>query len=521
MGAAVSPTDIVFSSEQQQALLGHAITSKKIFELAQAMGVTSAWFYSAKHQAIWVALETFVKQNQFRQPTLPELKSTSQFKNEEPKVIESRLKALDACLASVKDVDFNSIVTELREWAKGQEFVKQMVEADRLYTAKDIGKAYEIISKMNVDIERIGMLGLEARALYSSERSLMEREERVAQRGKIMHYGVSFLDEATAGIGSNDLVLIGAKTGVGKTQLVTRIAAFNAHGSKRQGKKGKRVTLFALEAENNEIERRLKFGLLATKYRAEFPFSRLPLNYRDWRRGAFLEELDPYEDGVNAFMDDRYSTLRTVYKGWGEYRIGELERDIMRMANDTDLFIIDHLHYIDTDGEDGNHEMKQIVKVLRDLALFLNKPIIVVAHMRKTFAGRKNAPLVPDLEDFHGSSDVIKIATTAIILSPCYDNFKMFRENGPDDFYEDPETRQKRLRLWATYARIAKCRLDGSVTRYCGLMFFNDATGYYVSPYGIGKLTSGDTAWEPEEAQYIPFWAKSASLTKELRATNE
>jgi hypothetical protein len=145
---------------------------------------------------------------------------------------------------------------------------------------------------------------------------------------------------------------------------------------------------------------------------------------------------------------------------------------------------------------------------------------MVVAHMRKTFAGRKNAPVIPDLEDFHGSSDVIKIATTAVILSPCYENFNLFTSGPPDSFYEDAE-HQRRARLWATYARVAKCRLDGSITRYTGVMFYDDASGYYRPEYAVGRLIAGDTAWEPEALEYLPHWAKNGSLTRLVKATND
>jgi hypothetical protein len=205
---------------------------------------------------------------------------------------------------------------------------------------------------------------------------------------------------------------------------------------------------------------------------------------------------------------EAFSNLQTIYRKGGDYGVEELERDILRVAPSTDLIIVDHLHYVDVDGEDENQGVKKIVKKLRDLALGLGKPIILVAHMRKT-PGGKYAPLMPSLEDFHGSSDIIKIATTAIILGPCY-NPKFFK----------PSMDQYELDLqdtWATYMRIAKCRLDGSRLRYTGVGFFDPQLGAYRDPYAVGQLVSNDCHWEPVARK--PHWAKNGIL--QLRSTNE
>jgi len=503
---AVSPTEIVFSPEQQSALLGHAVTDEKIFVLAQEMGVTSAWFYNANHQSIWTALAEFFKLHH-RHPTMEEFRSTSAFKMEEARVIASRLKSLDQALDIRKRMGFESIAIELREWAKGQIFVSNMEAAADLYKRHDVAAAYAAVTKMTVEIDRVDQQGLVARCQSVPDRLKGEREEREASFGKAIPYGVTFLDEATGGINESDVVLIGAKAGVGKTQLAAQIAA-NAAAQR------KRVVMFALEAEPKEIERRIKFGLLSAIYRQVNPESAVHLNYRECRQGGFKEELGPYEDGVDDFMDDAYRTLETIYKGYGEFDIGDLERDILRKAPDTDMFIIDHLHYIDIEGENENREMKQIVKTLRDLALYLKKPIVIVAHLRKNTAGRKNAPLVPEIEDFHGSSDVFKIATQAIMLAPCYENYAMFPSGVPERFCDLAGVPK---RLWMTYIRVCKMRIDGSITRYCGVAMYNDDRGKYEKEYAVGRLTSADTIWDPEE--HRPYWAKNGTL--HLQSTND
>ena len=57
------------------------------------------------------------------------------------------------------------------------------------------------------------------------ERLLGERQERMDQRPHMLSFGVHFLDCSLKGILPTDLIILGAKTGHGKTALATLIAA--------------------------------------------------------------------------------------------------------------------------------------------------------------------------------------------------------------------------------------------------------------------------------------------------------
>ena len=61
-----------------------------------------------------------------------------------------------------------------------------------------------------------------------------------------------------------------------------------------------------------------------------------------------------------------------------------------------------------SDDPNENRAVKNIVKRIRDVSLAIGVPVIVVAHLRKK--DRIPRPLAPDLDDFHGASDITKIA---------------------------------------------------------------------------------------------------------------
>lgn len=484
--------EIAFSETQQSALLGYAASDEKIFDASSAFGVTATWFYNANCQSVWSALEYFHKLLH-KHPTLEELKATSTFVNEEKKIQEARLKALEEALAIRANIGFDTIVIRLREWAKAQRFREGMEKAAGFYMKGDTRSAYKIYDETGVALQKIDQQGFAVRYQNSYERAVHEKEVRLKQSENVLGYGISYLDEATGGIGKNEFVIIGAKSGVGKTEAVTRIAGYNA-------RKGKRVAFFALEAEEDEIERRIKYQVLSRAYRSSNRVPK-PVDYMSWRQGKLEKEFAQFEEGALRIMQG-YSTLSTLYRLGGDYGINELERDIIRVAPTVDLIIIDHFHYVDLDGDNENLAMKNLIKKCRDLVLGLNVPIIGVAHLKKSQRG-KYAPLVPDVEDFHGSSDLIKIPTTSIMLAPCYS--VQWRDPKAADFAD----------TWPTFIKLHKCRLDGSRMRYTGISLFDPAMGTYRPEYAIGHLTSGDTHWEPVTKTTNPrkpYWAESGNL---------
>lgn len=315
----------------------------------------------------------------------------------------------------------------------------------------------------------------------ADERMREERGPRIQNGSQRLTFGVGFLDDAFGGIYPNDLILLGAKTGFGKTQLVTLMAMHSA-------RMGKRVHFFALEAENYEIERRLKYQRLSDLFYADPNRPRIYLNYMDWYYGLFDQELAPYEEQIQA-EGSLCPGLKTYYRD-GDFTAETFERLFLGIKDQTDLVIIDHLHYFDSDDENENRALKNIVKKIRDCALIAGKPIILVAHIRKS--DRKQKQLIPSLEDFHGSSDIGKICTKAVTIAPCF--------NGQD----------KKQR--PTYFQILKCRADGTRTSTVGLCAYNFSSQRYEQNYFIGRVNETDNEFTAFGANEIPFWAKKSRL---------
>ena len=328
----------------------------------------------------------------------------------------------------------------------------------------------ELREKLMVDIPDI------------KERSSRERVLRKSRADRLLKFGVSFLDRALEGIAPNDLIRTGAPPGTGKTELVTHIAGFNSLS-------GKRVLFFPLEAEECEIESRIKFKLAAQIYYNDTRPEKVHIKdvtYRNWYHNKLGPSFDEYEFKAEERFQKYFQTFRTVYRK-NEFKVDDLQRHLMLFKEETDLVIIDHLHYFDFDDPNENKAITEIVKRIRDLALISSKPIILVAHIKKP--DKRFSSLVPDLDEFHGTSNITKIATKAILLAP------------------DPEapTDPKRFE---TYFRAAKFRVDGSVKRYLGKCYFNIETNKYDEDFQLGTLTKDGKAFEAiTDKSRFPNWA--------------
>lgn len=308
-----------------------------------------------------------------------------------------------------------------------------------------------------------------------------ELEERVEMGKAALAYQNAFLDDCLRGILPHDLVLIGAPTGMGKTDLALAIATANADA-------GRRVMYFALEAERIELERRTLFSLLSRKaHNARHP-KVAELNYADWYLGRCEHIVAEFYERTKIDILHRFGSLRTFYRD-EKFDAGDLANAIRTIHEHVDLIVVDHLHYIDAADED-THEAKALgdtVKTIRDVSLRIGKPIILIAHLRKREA--RNRPIVASLDDFHGSSNVVKICTQVIALEHA-------TSLEPPAWYLSP-----------TFVSVLKDRRAGAPRLVAAMQYDKRARGYQGT-YTLGRLTNGNTVWEELPPDDVPTWAK-------------
>lgn len=309
-----------------------------------------------------------------------------------------------------------------------------------------------------------------------------EKEERLANGNQRLTFGIPFLDDSLVGIFKNDLILLAGRSGQGKSEIALHISLTNAIA-------GKRVYHLALEAESREIARRMLFKKISKAFYLERDRPDEKPSYIRWYAGLQEHLLAKYCERATEELN-AYDNLKVFYRG-PEFGNKELHRIFSSVKNEADLLVLDHLHYMDFSDDNENRAHKEAVKEIRNLALSYNIPVILVAHIRK--GDRRNPTPVPDMEDVHGSSDIFKIATKAIMIAPCRDAVDV---PAPEKSYRFP-----------TYFRIAKCRQDGSLPWFIGLSAFDITRGEYEEKYIIGEIVKDE--FKPLANK--PHWAKGAN----------
>jgi hypothetical protein len=307
-----------------------------------------------------------------------------------------------------------------------------------------------------------------------------ELTERIENARKALSYHHAFLDDVLRAILPNDLVLIGAPTGLGKTDLAVNIAATNSM-------LGRHVHYFALEAEPRELERRTKFAMLSNLAHSCNGLDTSGLNYADWLLGRCEDICEQFNAQVERVIERKLGTFWTYYRGQ-VFGAKDLQQKILDIHKGTDLIVIDHLHYIDIEAdEQETRAVGDVVKTIRDVSLRVGKPVILIAHLRKREQGSRR--LVTTLDDFHGSSNIVKICTQAITIERCH-------VVDPPKWYLAP-----------TFMAVLKDRRAGAPP-FVAVTNFDRRKKTYEPTYTLGKLTKGGSEWQQLELNDKPGWAK-------------
>jgi replicative DNA helicase len=311
----------------------------------------------------------------------------------------------------------------------------------------------------------------------AAERLAQEGELRRQRAARVMPWNIAFLDDIALGIYPTDLTVFCAATGAGKTTVAALISQLAAA-------QGRRVHFFALEAHASEIEQRMLFRTIRDVARERGLPCRL--SYAEWMHGRSIPA--GVEEDARARLVGQLSGLRTFYREQ-RFTAQDITRLFAAIQHETDLIVLDHLHYVDSDDPNENRAIRDATRAVRDIALAIEKPVVVVAHLRKKDNHRPR--LIPDLDDVHGSSEIVKVATKVIALAPARNAVA----SAPG--------------VANTYMQVTKDRLAGA-TGLAALLAYDLQTLRYRDRYVLGRVTPAGDAWEALQAEQLPRWAARA-----------
>ena len=244
---------------------------------------------------------------------------------------------------------------------------------------------------------------------------------------KLCSYGIKPLDDAMLAINTNELIVIAAGSGIGKTELSLAISRHNAI-------KGKRVAHYNLEGGYIEAIQRMKWREMVDRFFDTRKFNEyFEFDYREWvlnknvdkrlldleawAYNELMEKLDNnlffYDNPAGLTCDEFCASLLDFHDLKVSFE-NLLDRSKKKGFN-LDLIVIDHLQYFSLEKNDDEiYEITRILKEAKRITENLHIPVILVAHLRKL--PREHG--IPDKEDIYGTSNIHKITNTPILIPP-------------------------------------------------------------------------------------------------------
>jgi replicative DNA helicase len=218
--------------------------------------------------------------------------------------------------------------------------------------------------------------------------------EEVAPFGGNVRTGLSDLDLLLGGLNPSDLIIVAARTGVGKTSLMlnfARNAAVAQHA---------KVAIFSLEMAGEQLAQRL----LAAESRVDS--ARLRLGLHSEAEESRIMNAYGVLSGTNIYVDDSAGL-----------RIPELRAKLIRLKRDQglDLVIVDYLQLIQGNRSDNRvQEISYITRSLKELARELDVPVIAGSQLSR--APDQRQPHIPQLSDLRESGSIEQDADVVIFI---------------------------------------------------------------------------------------------------------
>ncbi len=381
-----------FSMPAEQSLLG-AILIDPVSITQVADLLNSEDFYLEEHKQIYLAMqELFMANSEIDVVTLIDMLVTKGIYNKSGG--EDYIRTLtDAVPDALNIKDYARIVKEksvLRQLIGACSEISEAAYSEQEAVTDIIDHAENLIFNIAQGRDTKGFRHIKdvLGDVYAHLHDLNTNKE--ATQGT--QTGFSALDRVLAGLGKSDLVLVGARPGMGKTSFALNIATNVAKQTK------KTVCIFSLEMSADQLVNRvLSSEALVNSYSLRTG-ELAPTDWENLARAA--GELA----GCDILIDDTSGMTVTAMKAK------------LRRVKNLGMVIIDYLGLMSGDKHTENRvqEVSEISRSLKIMAKELMVPIICCAQLSRGPESRTdNKPMLSDLRD---SGAIEQDADTVIFL---------------------------------------------------------------------------------------------------------
>lgn len=439
-----------YSVEAEQAVLGSVLIDPSCLnEIAVQM--KTEYFYIPQHREIFSAMSAMYELSQTIDfvSLLEKLKSDGVYDESGGKEYLTQLVQTVPSAANV--LTYVAIIRE-RYYARSlmtaaQDIIKDINE-NELDAGRLIDNAEQRIFEIRQGREISGLTHIKSvieNETYDRLSKMADPETRADYIG--IPCGIGELDKMITGLNKSDLIILGARPGMGKTSFALNILRNVAMNT------GKTVCFFSLEMTRDQLAQRMlssEAGIKSEKLRTG------ELDDSEWTR---LAQAGDALSKANIYFDETSSIT-----------VPEMKAKLRRMKQ-VDLVIVDYLGLMKSARPTENRvqEVSEITRNLKIMAKDLKVPVIACAQLSRgtETKGKSHRPALSDLRE---SGSIEQDADIVLFLyrESYYDNEKA------DDEDRSDETRAECIVAKNRHGEIGTVDLhwDGQFTRFTSVDVF-------------------------------------------------
>ena len=381
-----------FSMPAEQSLLGSVLIDPAALNEIAAL-INGEDFYLGEHKQIYLAMqELFLSNREIDVVTLIDMLVTRGVYDKSGG--EDYIRTLSEAVPDALNVkDYANIVKEksvLRQLIAASGEISEIAYSEQESVTSVIDHAQSLIFNIaqGRDTKNFRHIRDVLQDVYAHLQELRTNAE--ATQGT--KTGFSGLDRVLAGMGKSDLVLVGARPGMGKTSFALNIATNVAKQTK------KAVCIFSLEMSADQLVNRV----LSSEARVNsYALRTGELTPEDWENLAIASgELS----GCDILIDDTSGMTVTAMKAK------------LRRVQNLGMVVIDYLGLMQGDHHNDNRvqEVSEISRSLKIMAKELMVPVVCCAQLSRGPESRTDKkPMLSDLRD---SGAIEQDADTVIFL---------------------------------------------------------------------------------------------------------
>ena len=403
-----------YSVEAEQAVLGSIIIDPQCLNDI-AVNMKAEYFYIPQHKEIYTALSSMYELSQTVDfvSLLEKLKKSGVYDDAGGKAYLTQL--VQTVPTSANVLTYAAIVRD-RYYARALMTAAQGIIKDINDDSEDADKLISAAEQRIYDIRQgrdvTGLTHIKSvieNETYDRLTKMSDPETRGDYVG--IPTGLGELDKMITGLNKSDLIILGARPGMGKTAFALNIARNVAVNE------NKTVCFFSLEMTRDQLAQRMlssEAGISSAKLRTG------ELESDEWTRlaqaGDVLSKTQIYFDETSGIT------------------VQEMKAKLLRMKK-VDLVVVDYLGLMKSAKKTENRvqEVSEITRNLKIMAKDLKVPLLVCAQLSRGTEG-KGGSHKPALADLRESGSIEQDADIVLFLyrEKYYDNEKKEDEDKGD-----------------------------------------------------------------------------------------